>query len=339
MKNQTMFFKTPVEVSETATIVGPKEGEGPLGKYFHHILKDDLFKQKSHETAEYKMHEAVIQQLLNRSKLSASDISCVFAGDLLDEIVGSSLALREHDIPFMGVYNACASIGEALILGAAMLEAGLMDKTVCSTTSHFSTAERQYRFPLELGSQRTPLSQWTVTAGAAILLTRGENSVAPNPKITCATVGRVIDFGIDDANDMGAAMAPAALSTITAHLADTGREASYYDLILTGDLGHAGSRLLTKLAGDKGIRLEENYSDCGILIYNREAQKVGQGGSGACCGNAVFSAYIYKLMREGKYKKVLFVPTGALLSKTSSLQGESIPGIAHAVALEMPESH
>jgi len=204
MKSQTMFFKNPIAIKETSTVVGPKEGEGPLGKYFHYVLEDDLLKQKSHETAEHKMHRGALKQLLSRAKLEETDINCVFAADLLDEIVGSSLALRELDIPFMGVYNACASIGEAMILGAIALESKLMERVICSTSSHFSTAERQYRYPLELGSQRTPLAQWTVTAAASMLLEIAEGY----PKITCATVGKVVDFGIDDANDMGAAMAP-----------------------------------------------------------------------------------------------------------------------------------
>ena len=207
-----------------------------------------------------------------------------------------------------------------------------MNKVICSVSSHFATAERQYRNPLELGSQRTPLSQWTVTGGAATLL---ENENNTNIAITYGTIGKVVDFGVTDANNMGAAMAPAALDTLLSHLGDTGREANYYDLIVTGDLGHAGSRLLINMAKEKGVDLSENYNDCGVLIFNREGQKVEQGGSGACCSGLVFNSYIFTQMKRGIYKKVLLMPTGALLSKTSSLQGESIPGICHAVSIEV----
>lgn len=331
MKNQTLFFNNPVYICETATIGAKKEKDGPLGKYINCTIEDDLLGQKSHEYAEAKMHIGALKQLLNRAKLSADDINCVFAGDLLDEISGSNFALRELDIPFMGVYNACATFGEALIIGASMISSGLMNKVICSTSSYYATAERQYRFPLELGNQRTPLAQWTVTGAGATLLT---SDIPSDIKITCATVGKVIDFGVNDANDMGAVMAPAALDTILTHLSDTNRDINYYDLILTGDLGHAGSRLFQKLAKQKGYSFEENYSDCGILIYNREAQNVEQGGSGAGCSNIVFNGYVYKQMLENKYKKVLLVPTGALLSKMSNLQGETIPGIAHAICIE-----
>lgn len=331
MKNQTLFFENPVYLVETSTIGAKKEKEGPLGKYLNYCVEDDLLKQKSHEYAEAKIHIGALKQLLNRAKLQAKDINCVFAGDLLDEIVGSSFALRELNIPYFGIYNACATFGEALILGASMVSSGHMNKVICSTSSHYATAERQYRFPLELGNQRTPLAQWTVTGAGATLLS---SDIPTDIKITCGTIGRVIDFGMDDANDMGAVMAPAALDTIISHLSDTNRDIDYYDLILTGDLGHAGSRLFQKLAAQKGYTFADNYSDCGILIYNREAQNVKQGGSGAGCCNLVFNGYIYKKMLENKYKKVLLVPTGALLSKMSTLQGETIPAIAHAVSIE-----
>lgn len=331
MKNHTIFFDKPVYISETATIGAKKESAGPLGKYLNATIEDDLLGQKSHEYAEAKLHTSALKQILNRAKLSPRDIDCVFAGDLMDEIVGASFAMRELDIPFLGIYNACATFAEGLILGATMISNGVMDKVICSTSSHYATAERQFRFPLELGSQRTPLAQWTVTGAGATLLTADMPS---NIRVTCATIGRVVDYGVDDANDMGAVMAPAALDTILTHLGDTERSIEYYDLILTGDLGHAGSRLFQKLAKMKGYNFNENYSDCGILIYNREAQDVEQGGSGAACSNLVFNGYVYKEMLKGRFEKVLLVPTGALLSKISNLQGETIPAIAHAVSIE-----
>lgn len=332
MNNQTIIFKKPVSIAETTTIAGPKEGNGPLKDYFHNILGNDLLGQKSYELAEIKMHIYAIKNLLNRAHLSESDINCVFCGDLLDEIIGCNYTMRDFDIPFMGLYNACATFGEALILGAVMIDSEQMEKVICSSSSHFSSAERQYRFPLELGSQRTPLAQWTVTGAGATLLSSEDTT---RIKITCGTIGKVVDYGVDDANNMGAAMAPAAMDTILTHLKDTDRKLDYYDLIATGDLGHGGSRLLQKLMKDKGFDLKENYTDCGILIYNREAQDVQQGGSGAGCSNLVFNSYIYSQMKKGRFKKVLFVPTGALVSKISSLQGETMPAIAHAVAIEV----
>ncbi len=332
MRNQTIYFKNnDVGILETATIAGPKEGEGPLGRYFHNVLKDDLLKQKSYEKAETKIHISVIKNILNKTKLTPRDIDCVFAGDILDEMIVSSFAMREFDIPFIGVYNACASFGEALINASCMLDSGYMTRVICSTSSHFSTAERQYRFPLELGNQRTPLSQWTVTGAGCTLLEKNKNLPV---KITCATIGKVVDFGVRDVNDMGAAMTPAAMDTLITHFENTKRKPDYYDMILTGDLGDAASRLLKKLIKRQGYDLDENYNDCGVLIYNREAQQVGQGGSGTACSNLVFNAYIYDKMLQGDLKRVLLVPTGALISKTSTLQGETMPGIAHAICLE-----
>ena len=334
MRNHTILFDNPVYIVETSSIVGPKEGKGPLKNYFSHILKDDLLKQKSFEQAEIKIHTSAIKQLLNKANLNANQIDCFFCGDLLDEIVGSSFTMREIDAPFLGLYNACATFGEALILASTMISTKTMSKVVCSISSHYATAERQFRFPLELGTQKTPLSQWTVTGGTSILLS---NELKTNVKITSGTIGKVIDFGVTDANDMGAAMAPAALDTLLSHLNDMQRDVDYYDLIMTGDLGHAGSRLLEKLANQKGIHLNinENYTDGGVLIFNRESQYTNQGGSGASCGALCFNTYVYTQIKRGKYKKVLFIPTGALLSKISSLQGESIPGIAHAVSVEV----
>lgn len=328
MRNQTVFYKTPIKIWDTATIVGPKESEGPIGKFFDKNVKDDLLGQKSYEEAEIMLHLSTLRFLLNKTHLGESDIDLSICGDLMDEIAGCGFAMRELDIPYLGLYNACATYAESLIVAAGLLESGSYNKIICSVSSHFSTAERQFRYPLELGSQRTPLAQWTVTGVGATLLNTKKGKV----RIDCTTVGRVIDYGVTDANDMGAAMAPAARETLLAHFEGTGRNPEYYDLILTGDLGEAGSRLLKILMEEKGVKLGKNYSDCGILIYNRVAQDVGQGGSGTACSGATFNGYIYKKMMNGELKRVLLVPTGALLSKTSSLQGETIPGIAHAVS-------
>ncbi len=330
MKKGTIFFKEAIYIRETATIAGPKEAEGPLEKFFDKTISDDLLGQKSHEEAEIKLHSTAIKYLLNKSKLAESDIDLIMSGDLMDEIAGSNYAMREHNIPFFGIYNACATFGEALILGSLILESSHMSNIICSTTSHFSTAERQYRFPLELGNQRTPLSQWTATGAGAALLNKSIGKV----KIESATIGRVMDYGMTDANDMGAAMAPAAYDTLLRHFRDTGRSPSYYDLIATGDLAETGSKILKVLMEQDNVILGNNYTDCGILLYNRMAQKVEQGGSGAVCNNLVFNGYIYKSMLAGKYKRVLLLPTGALMSKTMGLQGESVPTICHAVSFE-----
>ncbi len=330
MQNQTIFFKNNILIENTATIVGPKEREGPMGKYFDKSIKDDLLGQKSHEKAETRLHISTLRYLLNKCGYNDRDIDLCVCGDLLDEIAGCNFTLREFDIPFMGVYNACATFAESLIFASTLLDSGHFNRIICSTSSHFSTAERQYRFPLELGNQRTPLAQWTATGVGATLLNRKSGKV----RIDCATIGRVVDYGVTDANDMGAAMAPAARETLLAHFKATSRTPDYYDLILTGDLGEAGHRLLIILMEEKGVYLKDNYTDCGVLLFNREAQDVCQGGSGAACSSTVFNSYVYKRMMNGDLKRVLLVPTGALVSKTSSLQGESIPGIAHAVSFE-----
>lgn len=328
MKNQTIFFKNNILIMDTATIVGPKEKNGPLGSYFDKGIEDDCLGQKSHEQAEIVMHTSAIKFLLNKNQLKDSDINLCLCGDLLDEIIGCNFAMRSFNIPFMGLYSACATFGEALIIGAMALDGEHTDKVICSTSSHFATAERQFRFPLELGNQRTPLSQITTTGAGATLLNKQYGNVA----IDCATIGRVIDYGVKDTNNMGAAMAPAARETLLAHFAATQRQPDYYDAIFTGDLGKAGADMLRILMKEKGVDLGDNYNDCGAIIFDSEQEKIGQGGSGAACANIVFNGYLYKRMLDNQLSKVLLVPTGALLSKISSLQKETIPSIAHAVS-------
>ena len=328
-KGYTLFFDN-VKIWTTSSICGPKEGKGPLADYFDNVLKDDELGQKTYEKSETLMHTYAIKHLLYKTNQTPQDIDCLLGGDLLDEIVGTSFTAREFEIPYMGLYNACATFGEALIIGASLIEGGLMNKVICSSSSHFSTAERQFRFPLELGSPRPPLSQWTVTGAGATLLNNKKGKV----KVNSATIGRVVDYGVKDANDMGAVMAPSAKETLITHLNDTKRDLDYYDLIVTGDLGEAGSKMFKILLEQKGITLQKNYADCGILIFNKN-QNIVQGGSGAGCSNIVFNGFIFKKMLEGVYKKVLLMPTGALLSKISTLQGETIPSITHAISLEM----
>lgn len=326
---QTIQFHTKPVIIGGYSIVGPKEGEGPLRSYFDYVAKSDLFEQKSYEKAECKMHLLTIERAIDRVGLDEGDMCALLSGDLLNQIISSSFSARELDIPFLGLYNACSTFGEGLCLAAVFISGGFMKRVAVSTSSHFSTAERQYRYPLELGTQQPPTAQWTVTGcGCSVLADQGKG-----PCITCATIGKVIDYGITDANNMGAAMAPAAAYTIAKHLEETGRSADYYDQIITGDLGIFGSEMLVELLRSEGIEISHRHVDCGKLIFS-EKQKVHMGGSGAGCSSSVFNSLILHEFSRGSLHRILFVPTGALLSKDSSLQGESVPAIAHAVAIE-----
>ncbi len=329
-QNQTVFFKNEPKIIGHYSIVGPKEGKGNLRKYFSEINKDDdLFGQKTYEKAERVMIERALDGAIKDSNLKYDDIRLVMAGDLLNQIISSSYAARSFDIPYVGVFGACSTMVEALALSACLVDGGHFDTIACATSSHFSTAERQFRFPLELGNQRPPTSQWTVTgAGSDIVSIKGSG-----PKILCATFGKVTDYGINDVNNMGAAMAPAAMNTLVTHFKDTNTSPKDYDLILTGDLGKLGSEILIDLMEDKGYKLGLNYKDCGQIIFKRN-QDVLMGGSGCGCSATVFNSIIMKKLLSGEYKKVLFMATGALLSTTSSQQGDTVPGIAHAVVVE-----
>ena len=321
-----------IYVAGTYSIVGPTEGKGRFGCFFDDVLEDDEWECKTHEKTEIKMHKHAIEQVIARADKQRTDIDCLIGGDLLNQLVASSFASRDFEIPFVGVYSACASFGEAMSLAMFMLGRGNMRTAVCCTGSHYGAVERQFRYPLELGTQPTPASQYTVTgAGSVLLSLEGKQGM---PKLTHCTIGKIVDYGICDPNNMGAAMAPAAADTILTHLKDTGRGEDYYDYIFTGDLGKFGRETVYYLCKKEGYDLSGCLNDCGSLIY-ADKQKDVQGGSGAGCSSVVFASYIYKEMCEGNIKRVLLVPTGALLTKDSSLQGESIPGIAHAVAFEV----
>lgn len=330
MSTSTAFFNNAPSIIGTSTIAGPKEAQGNLGRYIEKKVFDDTLGEKTFEKAECKMLTYVIQHAIKNSGIRISDVNMLISGDLLNQIISSSFSARQFDIPFLGIYNACSTMSEAFAVGAAFVDAGYFDNVVAATGSHFSTAERQYRYPLELGCIRPPQSQWTVTGagGAVISSIKGRF-----PKITCATFGKVTDYGVTDANNMGAAMAPAARRTLLTHFSDTCRAPDYYDLILTGDLGALGSRILKHLMREKGFNIDDNHADCGELIYNID-EKEYQGGSGAGCSAVVFNSYVYKKMMKKEINRVLFLATGALLSTTSSQQGESIPAVAHAVAIE-----
>lgn len=332
MKNEfrTIFFKEKPSIVASYSIVGPKEKGGPLGKCFDTALDDDRFGESTYEKAESKMLSTAIKKVIKRAGSTENDVGVMIAGDLLNQIISASFSARDFDIPFLGLYNACATVSEGLIVGSTLVDGGYVENAVVGAVSHFATAERQYRYPLELGSVRPPQSQWTVTGCGSYFLSKNRKNC---PIITSATIGKVVDFGVTDANNMGAAMAPGACSTISLHLKATNTKPEDYDLILTGDLGALGSRILKHLLKVQNINVDLNHVDCGELIYNMN-EKVFQGGSGAGCSASVFASYVYPKLKNKELNRVLFAPTGALLSTVSSQQGESIPGICHAISVE-----
>ena len=325
---QTLAFAAPPTVAGYASVVGKKEGQGPLAQAFDLINQDDSFGESSWEKAESAMQRLALQTALDKAGQSPSGLDVLFAGDLLNQCIASSFAVRGQDVPFLGLYGACSTMAEGLVLSAMALDGGFGAWAAAVASSHFCSAERQYRTPLEYGGQRTPTAQWTVTGAGAAVLSREGNG----PYVTHATIGKVVDKGIKDANNMGAAMAPAAYSTLTAHFADTGRRPADYDLIVTGDLGELGRSIVLDLFRADGVDLD-NYNDCGVMVFDLPAQDVHCGGSGCGCSAAVFTGYLLRELRAGQIKHLLFCPTGALHSPTTAFQGESIPGICHAVAI------
>jgi stage V sporulation protein AD len=329
---QTVKLQNPPAIIATSTTAGPKEGEGPLRKYFDSILQDDYFGEKSWEAAETKMFRETIKRAIQNANITTEDINYLLGGDLLNQIISASFAARELQIPFLGLYGACSTMSESLSLGAMLIDGGYADYIVAATSSHFSSAERQYRFPLELGNQRPLTAQWTVTGcGASVLSSKSQTG----PYITHVTTGKVIDLGVKDANNMGAAMAPAAADTIVAHLRETGFAPTDYDVIATGDLATIGKEITQEMILKEGYDVSTVYTDCGIEIFDHQRQDTHAGGSGCGCAAVVFNGYLFKEMLEGNINKVLLVATGALLSPTSALQGESIPSVAHAVTISM----
>lgn len=330
---QTIRLDNKPKIIQTTSIVGIKEGQGPLASYFDIILKDDLNGQDSFEKAESSISYRAIVETIAKANLKEKDIDYIFSGDLLNQTTASNFVARNLNIPFFGLYGACSTMTESLSLASLFIEGGFSNYSIAATSSHFSSAERQFRFPLEFGSQRKDTSQWTVTGAGAMLIAK--NSKDDLPYVTYVTTGKVKDYGIKDVNNMGVAMAPAAVDTIKAHFIDTGRSPKDYDLIATGDLGIYGREITEKLLLDYGYDISNRYIDCGEEIFSKDDTNVKAGGSGCGCSAAVDCGYIYKNMLSKKLKKVLLVSTGALMSTTSSLQGESIPGIAHAVAIEI----
>ena len=333
---QTFVYDHPPAVAAHASVVGPKEGQGPLAEWFDTILEDDLLGQKSWELAEMELVRRCVKDAMNRARIGEGDMQAMLGGDLNNQIIATSFAARTLGMPFLGLYGACSTFMEALVVASALISGGFLENAACSASSHFCTAERQFRFPLELGVQRPPQASRTATACGCALLSSDPG--AGQLRVAAGTVGRIVDLNITDANHMGAAMAPAVFDTIAAHLADTGRTANDFDLIATGDLGWIGRELLLALAGAAGVDIpSEKLIDCGASLYYQE-QDTHAGGSGCGCVASVSCGWLMKRMEAGEFRRILLVGSGAMLSPTSSQQGQSVPGIAYAACIERSET-
>ncbi len=327
---QTVRLAEGVVILSAAATVGQKEAEGPLGKYFDRRVTDPLFGEKTWEAAESKFVEKNMELTLQKAGLGAEEMDYILCGDLLNQCTGSTFGIRKFGIPFFGLFGACSTMGEAMSLGAMLIDGGFAEHILAGASSHFCAAEKQFRFPLSLGTQRPPTTTWTVTGdGAVVLAKKGEG-----PRITEITTGKIVDMGVTDANNMGAAMAPAAADLLQVHFADTGRTSEDFDVIATGDLGTVGRTLVVELLAKAGYETDSRYTDCGIEIFDNETQDTHAGGSGCACSAVTFCSYFYPKLLSGEIGRMLFVPTGALMSPTSSGQGQSIPGIAHGLVIE-----
>lgn len=337
-------FPSPVYIWSAAAIAGKKEGEGPLGNAFDMICEDPMFGEKTWEAAEGNLQKETAVLAIGKAGLSPKDIRMIFAGDLLAQTIASSLGAAEMGIPFYGLYGACSTMGESLSLGSVAVTAGCGEHILCATSSHFASAEKEFRFPLGYGNQRPLSATWTVTGSGACVLgplppplpSKSQTLKSPSgcAGITGITTGKIVDYGLKDSMNMGGCMAPAACDTISRHLKDFGRRPSDYDAIITGDLGMVGQKILLDLLLKKNIDIASRHQDCGLLIFDPETQDTHSGGSGCGCAATVLCAHILPKVVRGEWHRILFVPTGALLSKTSFNEGASVPGIAHAVVIE-----
>ncbi len=327
---QTMKLMGDVQIVGSASIAGKKEGEGPIAGCFDVLVDEGHWGETTWEKAESKMQKEAAALAVSKAGKSLAEMNMLFAGDLINQCICTTFGIRSLQIPFYGLFGACSTMAESLSLGAMAIDGGFAENVVCGTSSHFASAERQFRQPMEYGGQRPFTAQWTVTgSGMAVLSNEGQG-----PYITHVTTGVVTDKGIKDANNMGAAMAPAAADTLLAHFNDTGRQPDFYDLIVTGDLGKLGSQIVRELMQMNNVTLGDNYNDCGLMIFDLIKQDVHSGGSGCGCSAVVLCGHILKELQKGTLQKVLFVGTGALMNTTSTQQGETIPSIAHAVAIE-----
>ncbi|MCQ2448636.1 MAG: stage V sporulation protein AD [Clostridia bacterium] len=327
---RTVRLEQKIGVIGYGAVVGKKEHEGPLGQEFDAFSDDNRFGEVSYEKAESRLQTLSVDTAVSKAGLEIGDIDCIFAGDLLNQCIGSTFGLRSTERPVVGLYGACSTMTLSLCMAATMLESGAAKTAVAVTSSHFCSAERQYRFPLEYGNQRTPTAQWTTTASGALVLTQGVGSVY----IDEYCIGQIVDLGVTDQNNMGAAMAPSAADTLCHYFEDTGTTPEDFDLVFTGDLGQVGTDLLYDLVAEQGYALRCRHSDCGLLMFDREKQDVHAGGSGCGCSAAVLASYVMHRFEDGTFHDVLFCSTGALLSPTSVMQGESIPGVTHLVHLK-----
>ena len=332
----------PVYILNSASVVGTKEGQGPLGLLFDKVGEDDMFGCATWEEAESTLQKDAVYLALEKAGVQPEDISFIFAGDLLGQSIATSFGISTYQIPLLGVYGACSTCGESLTLGVMTIAGGYAKRVACVTSSHFASAEKEFRFPLEYGNQRPLSATWTVTGSGAFILgddealeqTKNAGKGRGRARITGMTVGKIVDYGLKDSMNMGACMAPAAASTLEQHFVDFDSQPDDYDRIITGDLGKVGQKVLIDLLREKGYDISTQHMDCGIEIYDPDSQDTHAGGSGCGCSAVTLSAYILKQLEEGNWKKVLFMPTGALLSKTSFNEGKSVPGIAHALVIE-----
>ncbi len=326
---QSIVFMQPPAILSYASIAGKKEAAGPLGKTFDYVSDDTKFGQKTWEKAETQMQKSVMQMALQKADMKESDLDAAFLGDLLNQCVGSSFSMRNNGVPTFGLYGACSTMAESLLLAGMTISGGFCRTALALSSSHFASSERQYRFPLGYGGQRTPTAQWTVTGAGAVILGQNGNG----PYLTNATIGTIVDMGIKDAANMGAAMAPAAYETLKAHFDDLSVAPEDYDLIVTGDLGKLGHQIVNDLFSKDGVELGSRYQDCGMLIFDLEKQDVHCGGSGCGCSASVLCGYLLGKMQRHQLKRLLFCGTGALLSPLTTQQGESIPSVCHAVSI------
>ncbi len=328
----SILLPSPVYIKDYSSTVGTKEGQGPLGSYFDHISEDLMFGGDNFEDAESKMIASNINNLLQKTSLSKDQIDYILAGDLLGQLIASSFGLKDFDIPLFGLYGACSTFGEAMSLASILVSGGFARNVIASASSHFASAEKTFRFPLDYGSQRKFSSTWTVTGCGSVIISNDKTDA--KAMITKITPGKIVDFGHKDKENMGACMAPAAADTIYQHLVDFGIEPTYYDYIFTGDLGYIGQTILIDLLKEKGYDISPVHKDCGILMFDKDVQDTNAGASGCGCSASVFCSYIINELINKNFKRILLIPTGALLSPVSSNEGNSVPGIAHAVSIE-----
>ena len=327
---RTIGFEEMPSIIGFASVAGKLESEGPLGKGFDKIIYDSYDGKNTYEQAESQFQAEAVTLALDKANIKAEEVDYIFAGDLLNQCIGSSFGLKAFNIPYLGQYGACSTMAQSLIMASVFVESGAAEIAACVTSSHFCSAERQYRFPLEYGGVRTPTSQWTVTGSGSCIVKNAKKG----PSVARATVGKIVDLGVTDANNMGAAMAPAAASTLINYFNDTSTTPDDYELILTGDLGYVGSKLLYELLEKEDINIKSRHNDCGLMIFDRNKQDVHAGGSGCGCAGSVFCSQILKSMQDKKLNNILFMATGALMSPTSCGQGANIPSVAHLLNIK-----